>query len=59
MNGDIEIVRKIYKNMNIEYTNQSINTALFDIIEKIAKTNIEKNSPNPHVYKTLIQDVFH
>jgi len=56
INCDVENIREIYNNMNIEYNGQTINTLLFDIIEKIAKIKIPKSSPNPYVYKTLTNE---
>ncbi len=56
INQDMEMLKSIYENnLQKPYYGQSISTLLFDIIEK-AGIKIPKSTPNPHVYRTLIEE---
>lgn len=64
INQDANLVKKIYENIkkhksldgHMNSHGHNINSALFDVIKHVAKVDIPKSQPNPHVYKTLIQE---
>ncbi|NCB26797.1 MAG: hypothetical protein EOM62_15205, partial [Bacteroidia bacterium] len=56
INQNAEMLRGVYEKIGEPYAGQSLSTALFDIIDKVAKVKIPRSTPNPYVYKTLIEE---